>query len=108
LTNREVARKLRLADGTVKIHVHHILQKLDEKKICSVVQGPNLSGGFGRSGHEIADLSRRAAPPACGRPKIALTWLLQIARGFLFDGNLIFTLYPKIYIDVYAQFICRL
>jgi DNA-binding CsgD family transcriptional regulator len=32
LTNREVARKLGLADGTVKIHVHHVLQKLGEKK----------------------------------------------------------------------------
>jgi DNA-binding CsgD family transcriptional regulator len=32
LTNREVARKLGLADGTVKIHVHHILQKLGERK----------------------------------------------------------------------------
>jgi DNA-binding NarL/FixJ family response regulator len=32
LSNREVAQKLGLADGTVKIHVHHILQKLGEKK----------------------------------------------------------------------------
>jgi DNA-binding NarL/FixJ family response regulator len=32
LTNREVARKLGLADGTVKLHVHHVLQKLGEKK----------------------------------------------------------------------------
>jgi two-component system nitrate/nitrite response regulator NarP len=32
LRNREVAQKLGLADGTVKTHVHHILQKLREKK----------------------------------------------------------------------------
>jgi DNA-binding NarL/FixJ family response regulator len=32
LSNREVARELGLADGTVKIHVHHILQKLGQKK----------------------------------------------------------------------------
>jgi two-component system nitrate/nitrite response regulator NarL len=31
LTNREVARELGLAYGTVKLHVHHILQKLGEK-----------------------------------------------------------------------------
>lgn len=31
LTNKEVARELGLADGTVKLHVHNILQKLGEK-----------------------------------------------------------------------------
>jgi DNA-binding NarL/FixJ family response regulator len=31
LTNREVARVLELTEGTVKLHVHNILQKLGEK-----------------------------------------------------------------------------
>jgi DNA-binding NarL/FixJ family response regulator len=31
LTNREVARVLELTEGTVKLHVHKILQKLGEK-----------------------------------------------------------------------------
>jgi DNA-binding NarL/FixJ family response regulator len=31
LTNREVARELGLTDGTVKLHVHHILRKLGQK-----------------------------------------------------------------------------
>jgi len=28
LTNREIARRLRLAEGTVKVHLHHIYRKL--------------------------------------------------------------------------------
>jgi two-component system nitrate/nitrite response regulator NarL len=28
LTNREIGRRLRLAEGTVKVHLHHIYHKL--------------------------------------------------------------------------------
>ena len=28
LTNREIAQRLRLAEGTVKVHLHHIYRKL--------------------------------------------------------------------------------
>jgi two-component system nitrate/nitrite response regulator NarL len=28
VTNREIARRLRLAEGTVKVHLHHIYRKL--------------------------------------------------------------------------------
>jgi len=28
-TNREIGRRLRLAEGTVKVHLHHIYRKLD-------------------------------------------------------------------------------
>jgi len=28
LTNREIGRRLRLAEGTVKVHLHHIYRKL--------------------------------------------------------------------------------
>jgi two-component system nitrate/nitrite response regulator NarL len=27
-TNREIGRRLRLAEGTVKVHLHHIFRKL--------------------------------------------------------------------------------
>jgi two-component system nitrate/nitrite response regulator NarL len=28
LTNKEIGRRLRLAEGTVKVHLHHIYRKL--------------------------------------------------------------------------------
>jgi two-component system nitrate/nitrite response regulator NarL len=28
LTNKEIAQRLRLAEGTVKVHLHHIYRKL--------------------------------------------------------------------------------
>ncbi len=29
LSNKEIGRRLRIADGTIKVHLHHIYQKLD-------------------------------------------------------------------------------
>jgi two-component system nitrate/nitrite response regulator NarL len=29
LSNKEIGRRLNLADGTIKVHLHHIFQKLD-------------------------------------------------------------------------------
>ena len=41
LSNKEVARKLGVTDGTVKIHVHSIFQKLGAKSRYSLI---SLSG----------------------------------------------------------------
>jgi DNA-binding NarL/FixJ family response regulator len=37
LTNKEVARELGLCDGTVKIHLHSIFQKLGAKSRCNLI-----------------------------------------------------------------------
>ncbi|MGA2842897.1 MAG: LuxR C-terminal-related transcriptional regulator [Steroidobacteraceae bacterium] len=37
LSNKEVARELRLSEGTVKIHLHHILRKLGAKSRYSLI-----------------------------------------------------------------------
>jgi len=37
LSNKEIARKLRLSYGTVKIHVHRILRKLGAKSRYSLI-----------------------------------------------------------------------
>lgn len=37
LSNREVARGLGLSEGTVKLHVHHILRKLGAKTRNSII-----------------------------------------------------------------------
>jgi two-component system nitrate/nitrite response regulator NarL len=29
LSNKEIGRRLNVADGTIKVHLHHIFQKLD-------------------------------------------------------------------------------
>jgi DNA-binding NarL/FixJ family response regulator len=29
LSNKEIARRLNIADGTIKVHLHHIFQKLE-------------------------------------------------------------------------------
>src|SRR6516165_9441008 len=29
LSNKEIARRLNITDGTIKVHLHHIFQKLD-------------------------------------------------------------------------------
>lgn len=29
LSNKEIARRLNVTDGTIKVHLHHIFQKLD-------------------------------------------------------------------------------
>ena len=29
LSNKEIARRLNIADGTIKVHLHHIFQKLN-------------------------------------------------------------------------------
>jgi two-component system nitrate/nitrite response regulator NarL len=29
LSNKEIGRRLKIADGTIKVHLHHIFQKLD-------------------------------------------------------------------------------
>ena len=29
LSNKEIGRRLNIADGTIKVHLHHIFQKLD-------------------------------------------------------------------------------
>lgn len=44
-TNKEVARELGVTDGTVKLHMHKILQKLGEKKRYA------LYGGVRRTSH---------------------------------------------------------
>lgn len=43
LSNKEVARELGVSDGTVKIHVHSIFQKLGAKSRYSLI---GLSGPF--------------------------------------------------------------
>ena len=47
-TNKEVARELGVTDGTVKLHMHNILQKLGEKKRYALYSGvrrtSNLEG----------------------------------------------------------------
>jgi two-component system nitrate/nitrite response regulator NarL len=37
LSNREVARELGVSDGTVKLHMHHIMQKLGFKSRYAVM-----------------------------------------------------------------------
>jgi DNA-binding NarL/FixJ family response regulator len=41
LSNKEIARELRLSDGTVKLHVHSIFLKLRAQKL--LISGPRLS-----------------------------------------------------------------
>jgi two-component system, NarL family, nitrate/nitrite response regulator NarL len=44
MSNKEVARELGLSNGTVKIHVHSIFQKLGAKSRYSlIIQGEPLS-----------------------------------------------------------------
>ena len=44
LSNKEVARELGLSDGTVKIHLHTIFQKLGAKRRHSLVANWRLAG----------------------------------------------------------------
>ena len=32
LSNKEIARQLNVADGTIKVHLHHIFEKLSIKR----------------------------------------------------------------------------
>jgi two-component system nitrate/nitrite response regulator NarL len=41
LSNKEVARELGLCDGTVKLHVHNILNKLGAKNRCVLIKQCN-------------------------------------------------------------------
>jgi two-component system nitrate/nitrite response regulator NarL len=47
LSNKEVARELGLRDGTVKIHLHHIFQKLGAKSRYRLIVQTSLPRAAG-------------------------------------------------------------
>jgi DNA-binding NarL/FixJ family response regulator len=56
LSNKEVARGLGISDGTVKLHVHNIFQKLGAKNRYGLIQrviwsGSAVGSGLAGSGH---------------------------------------------------------
>jgi DNA-binding NarL/FixJ family response regulator len=38
LSNKEIARKLNISDGTIKVHLHNIYQKLEIKNRTTLVR----------------------------------------------------------------------
>jgi two-component system nitrate/nitrite response regulator NarL len=51
LSNKEIARRLKVADGTIKVHLHNIFQKLDVSKRTALV-AVHLSLGTEQPDHE--------------------------------------------------------
>jgi DNA-binding NarL/FixJ family response regulator len=49
LSNKEVAQHLGLSDGTVKLHVHNILQKLDAKNRHVLIRQAAVLGDAGNA-----------------------------------------------------------
>jgi two-component system nitrate/nitrite response regulator NarL len=49
LSNKEVAQHLGLSDGTVKLYVHNILQKLDAKNRYVLIRQAAVSGDAGNA-----------------------------------------------------------
>ena len=45
LSNKEIARALRLSEGTVKVHVHNILEKTDFQSRTEIIFAATRAAG---------------------------------------------------------------
>jgi two-component system, NarL family, nitrate/nitrite response regulator NarL len=60
LSNKEIGRRLNVTDGTIKVHLHHIFQKLDISNRTSLA-------ALAISKHEFVDLPAETGIPANGK-----------------------------------------
>ena len=51
LSNKQIARRLSITDGTVKVHLHHICEKLKVSNRTAIA-AVNLSRGLDKLDHE--------------------------------------------------------
>jgi DNA-binding NarL/FixJ family response regulator len=51
LSNKQIARRLSITDGTVKVHLHHICEKLQVSNRTAIA-AVNLSRGLDKLDHE--------------------------------------------------------
>jgi two-component system, NarL family, nitrate/nitrite response regulator NarL len=67
LTNKEIGRRLNIADGTIKVHLHHIFQKLDISN-RTVLAALAISQNESRAAsHEIDSLDLLQRDPASAK-----------------------------------------
>ncbi|MBR0830148.1 response regulator transcription factor [Bradyrhizobium manausense] len=61
LSNKEIGRRLNIADGTIKVHLHHIFQKLD-------ISNRTVLAALAISQNELS-LALRESQPSAASPK---------------------------------------
>jgi len=60
LSNKEIARRLNICDGTIKVHLHHIFQKLEisNRTVLAALAISNVGNGSAASPRISIPLSR--------------------------------------------------
>lgn len=66
LSNKEIGRRLNIADGTIKVHLHHIFQKLDISNRTVLAALAISQNGQHRAPREIAPSCLLQQDPTLG------------------------------------------